>query len=71
MDNKIAGNGMIYGKKHQHYTLERKRLQDEVRVYLYVPKEEALVLIENFRAMRTNLRNLSNIEIANWIAEQR
>ena len=39
-------------------------------MYLYVQKEELLVSIENFRATRTNLRNLPNKEIANWIAEQ-
>ena len=38
-------------------------------MYLYAPKEESLVPIENFRATRINLRNLPNIEIANWIAE--
>ena len=52
--------------------MERKRLQEEARVYLYAPKEEAaLVPIENIRATRRNLRNLPNIEIANWIADQR
>ena len=38
---------------------------------MYAPIEESLVLIENFRATRMNLRNLPNTEIANWIAEQR
>ena len=52
------------------YRMERKRLQEEARVYLYAPKEEALVPIENIRAMRRKVRNLSNIEIANWIADQ-
>ena len=66
-----ARNGMIYGEKRQCYTMERKRLQEEARVYLYGPKEESLAPIENFRATRMNLRNLPNIEIANWIAEQR
>ena len=66
-----ARNGMIYGEKRQRCTMERKRLQEEARVYLYTPKEESLVPIENFRATRMNLRNLPNIEIANWIAEQR
>ena len=39
-------------------------------MYLYAPKDQSLVPIENFRATRINLRNLPNIEIANWIAEQ-
>ena len=51
--------------------MERKRLQEEARVYLYAPKEEALVPIENIRATRKNVRNLPNVEIANWIADQR
>ena len=66
-----ARNGMIYGERRQRYTMERKRLQEEARVYLYSPKEEALVLIENIRATRRKVRNLPNIEIANWIADQR
>ena len=65
-----AGNGIVYGEKRQRYTLERKRLQKEARVYLYAPKEETLVPIENIRATRKNVRKLSNIEIANWIADQ-
>ena len=40
-------------------------------MYLYASKEEALVPIENIRATRKNVRNLPNIEIANWIADQR
>ena len=66
-----ARNGMIYGERRQCYTMERKRIQAEVRVCLYAPKEEALVPIENIRATRKNVRNLPNVEIANWIAEQR
>ena len=34
-----ARNGMIYGEQRQRYTLERKRLQEVARVYLYAPKE--------------------------------
>ena len=49
------------------YTMERKRLQWEAIVYLYAPKEEALVPIDNNKAMRKNVRNLPNMEIANWI----
>ena len=64
-------NGIIYGEKQQCYTMERKQLQEEARMYLYVPKEESLVPIENIEATRMNVRNLPNIEIANWIAEQR
>ena len=45
--------------------MERKRLQEEARVYLYAPKEEALVPIENIRATRKNVRNIPNIKIAN------
>ena len=45
-----ARNRMIYGEKHQCNTLLRKRIQIEARVYLYAPKEEALVPIENIRA---------------------
>ena len=66
-----ARNGMIYGEKWQHYTLERKILKEEARLYLYAPKEEALVPIGNIRATRKNVRNLPNIEIAFWIADQR
>ena len=62
---------MVCSEKRQRYTLERKRLQEEARVYLYAPKEEALVPIENIRATRKNVRNLPNVEIANWIADQR
>ena len=51
--------------------MERKRVQEEARVYLYVPKDESLVPIENIRTTRRNVRNLPNIEIANWIAKQR
>ena len=40
-------------------------------MYLYAPKDESLVPIENIRATRRNARNLPNIEIANWITEQR
>ena len=40
-------------------------------MYLYAPKEEALVRIEDIRATRRNMRKLPNIDIANWIAEQR
>ena len=64
-------NGMIYGEKRQRYTLERKRLQEVARVYLYAPKEESLVPIKNIKATRRSVRNLPNIEIANWIAEQK
>ena len=63
--------GMIYGEKLQCYTMERKRLQEKARVYLYAPKEDSLVPIENIRATRRNVRNLPNKEIVNWIAEQR
>ena len=66
-----ARNGMICREKQQRHTMEKKRLQEEVRVNLNAPKEESLVPIENFRATRMNLRNLPNIEIANWIAGQR
>ena len=61
-----ARNGMIYGG----YTLERKRLQEEARVYLYAPKDESLVPIKNIKATRRSVRNLPNIEITNWIAVQ-
>ena len=57
--------------RNVNVTLERKRLQEETIVYLYAPKEEALVPIENIRATRKNARNLTNIDIANWILEQR
>ena len=67
----IARNGMIYRERCQRYTMERKSLQAEARVYLYARKEEALVPIENIRATRKNVRNLPNVEIANWRAEQR
>ena len=60
---------MVYREKRKRYIVERKRLQEEARVYLYAPKEESLVPIENIRATRMNLRNLPNIEIANWISE--
>ena len=66
-----ARTGMIYGERRQLCTMERKRLQEEARVYLNALKEEALVPIENSRSMRKNVRNLPNVEIANWIAEQR
>ena len=66
-----ARNGIIYGEKRQRYTMERTRLQEEAGVYMYAPKEESPVPIENIRATRLNLRNLPNIETANWIAEQR
>ena len=66
-----ARNGMIYGEKRQRCAMERKTLQAEARVYLYASKEEALVPIENIRATRKNVRNLPNVEIANWIADQR
>ena len=52
------------------YTMERKRLKAEVRVYLNALKEEALVQIDNSRATRKTVRNLPNVEIANWIAAQ-
>lgn len=60
-------------RKHrrQRYTIERKSLQTEVRVYFNAPKEEALVPVENNRATRKNIRNMPNVEIANWIAGQR
>ena len=51
--------------------MERKRLQEEARLYLYAPKEEALVPIGNIRATRKSVKNLPNVEIANWIADQR
>ena len=38
---------------------------------MYAPKEESLVPIENIRAARIKVRNLPNIEIANWIVVQR
>ena len=60
-----ARNGMVYGGKRQCYTMERKRLQEEARVYLYARKEEALAPIENIRAMGKNVKNLPNIDIAN------
>ena len=66
-----ARNEMIYGERCQHYTQERKRLQSEAREYLYTPKKEALGPIENIRATRKDVRNLPNVEIANWIADQR
>ena len=66
-----ARNGMIFGEKRQRYTVERKRLQEMARVYLYAPKEESLVPIKNIKATRRSVRNLPNIEIANWIAEQK
>ena len=57
---------MIYEEKRQWYTLERKRLQEVVRVYLYAPKEESLLVpIKNIRATRRSVRNLPNIDIAN------
>ena len=65
-----ARNEMIYGERRQRYTMERKILQAEARVYLNAPKEEGLVPIENSRATRKNVRNLPNVEIANWITEQ-
>ena len=51
--------------------MERKRLQEIARVYLYAPKEESLVPIKNIKATRRSVRNLPNIEIANWIADQK
>ena len=66
-----ARNGVIYGERRQRYTIERKRLQVEARVYLNAPKEEELVPNENSRATKKNVRNLPNVEIANWITEQR
>ena len=65
-----AGNGMTYGERRQRYTMERRKLQAEARVYLNVTKEEALVPIEKSRATRKNIRNMPNVEIANWIAGQ-
>ena len=65
-----ARNGMIYGERCKRYTMERKRLQAEARVYLNAPKEEVLVQIENSRATRKNVRNLLKGEITNWILEQ-
>ena len=62
---------MIYGERRQQYTMERRRLQAEARVYLNAAKEEALVPIENIRSTRKNIRNMPNVEIANWIAGQR
>ena len=50
--------------------MERKRLQEMARVYLYAPKDESLVPIKNIRATRRSVRNLPNIEIASWIAEE-
>ena len=47
-----ARNGMIYGERCQRYSMERKRLKAEARVYLNAPKDEALVPIENSRATR-------------------
>ena len=41
------------------------------RECICMPKKDALVPIENIRATRMNMRNLPNIEIANWIADQR
>ena len=61
----------MHGEKRQRYTMERTRLQEEAGVYMYAPKEESPVPIENIRATRLNLRNLPYIETANWIAEQR
>ncbi len=58
-------NGMIFGEKRQWYTVERKRLQEMARVYLYAPKEESLVPIKNIKATRRSVKNLPNIEIAN------
>ena len=66
-----ARNGMNYVDRCHRYTMERKTLQAEAIVYLNALKEEALVPIENIRATRKNMRNLPNVEIANWIAEQR
>ena len=43
---------MIYGERRWRFTMERKRLQADARVYLNTPKEEALVPIENSRATR-------------------
>ena len=63
-------NVMIYGEGRQRYIMERRRLQAEARVYLNAAKEEALVPIENIRSTRKNIRNMPNVEIANWIAEQ-
>ena len=37
---------------------------------MYAPNEESLVPIKNIRATRRSVRNLPNVEIANWIAEQ-
>ena len=51
--------------------MERNRIQPETRLYPNATKEEALVPIENSRATRKNVRNLPNVEIANWLAEQR
>ena len=65
-----ARNGIIYGERHQCYTMERKRLQAEASVYMNALKEVALVPIEHSRATRKNVRNLPIVEIANWIAEQ-
>ena len=65
-----ARNGIIYRERHQQYAMNRKRLQTEVRVYLNAPNEEALVPIENSRATMKNVRNMPNVEIANWIAGQ-
>ena len=56
---------MIYGERRLRYAMERIRLQAEARNYVYAPKEEALVPIENIRATRRNVRNLPNMEIAN------
>ena len=59
-----ARNGMIYRERRQRYTMERQILRVEARVYLNVPKEEALVPIENSRATTKNVRNMPNMEIA-------
>ena len=58
-----AKTGMIYGERHQQYRMERNRLQAEARVYLNAPKEEALVPIENSRAMRKNVRNMPMLRL--------
>ena len=61
-------NGMIYCKRCQR--IGKEKTTKRGKSIFVCPKEEALVPIENIRAMRKNMRNLPNIEIANWIAEQ-
>ena len=62
-------NGTLYGEKKENYTITRKRLMAEVKVWRTATMLEPLIRNAHTRMEKKTLKTAASITIATWLDE--